>query len=90
MFLYRSALVMHRVRSHWLRPPLRVSGCRSQSTHSRSATSAFPSVAPVPARVSSTNPLRSLSLDGVNRSNCPKADRHAGGSFKPRFAPVIE
>ena len=29
------------------------------------------SVAPGPASVSSTNPLRSRSLDGVNRSNCP-------------------
>ena len=38
------------------------------------ALGALPSVAPVPARVSSTNPLRSLSLDGVNRSNCPEAD----------------
>jgi len=41
VFLYRSALVMHRLRSHWLRPPLWVSGCRSQSTHSRSATGAL-------------------------------------------------
>jgi len=50
---------------------LRVEPPRSEASAGRSGIGALPSVAPVPARVSFTNPFRSLSLDGVNRSNCP-------------------